>query len=233
VANFNTHITVGTVAAGLGATVALAYGVAPATELPTLVAAGAIGSIMPDVNRDGGNPLHFLFGALGLACAFGVVLHLPPLPWWELALIWGSVFVAVSLGACHLFTHYTAHRGIWHSVLAAAFFAAVTVATLSAVFGKAPAVAWLGGLFMMGGYIVHLVLDEVYAVDWRTWPWRAKKSLWTALKLYDRHHPRNSAIMAVAVLGLLLSLAPSPKAFVDAAKAASLQSHNNHQMAGR
>jgi hypothetical protein len=222
-ANFNTHITFGAVASGLGATIALTSGLAPAPELLTLAGAGVIGSILPDIDQDRGTPLHFLFGALGLGMAFGTVMNLGWLPLWELVLVWCGVFAGVSFGLCHIFTHYTAHRGIWHSILAAMFFGAVTITTLSAVFGKTPANAWLGGLFMMGGYIVHLALDEAYAVDWRTW--QAKKSLWTAIKPWDHHHPVNSGIMFAAVLALLL-MAPSPRAFFDAAKSAAL--HSSH-----
>jgi membrane-bound metal-dependent hydrolase YbcI (DUF457 family) len=220
-ANFNTHITCGAIASGLGATVALTSGLAPATEFLAMAGAGIIGSISPDIDLDHSNQVHWLFGVLGMACAFGVVLHIDGLLWWQLALIWGAIFGVVSFGARHLFTHYTAHRGIWHSILAAAFFCAVTIVTLSAVFGKAPAIAWLGGLFMAGGYLVHLVLDEIYAVDLHGR--RVKKSFGTALKLWDYHHPANSGIMAGVVLALLLT-APSPKAFVDAAKAATTHS---------
>ena len=220
-ANSNTHITCGAIASGLGATVALTSGMAPATEFLTLAGVGVIGSISPDIDLDHSNQVHWLFGVLGMACAFGVVLHIDGLLWWQLVLIWGAIFGGVSVGARHVFTHYTSHRGIWHSILAALFFGAVTITTLSAVFGKAPAIAWLGGLFMMGGYLVHLILDEIYAVDWKTW--HAKKSLWTAIKPYDHHHPVNSGIMAAAVLALLF-LAPSPRTFFDAVKSAALHS---------
>lgn len=216
-ANFNTHIAVGTVTAGLGATVALASGVAPATELLTLVGAGVIGSIGPDVDRDNGDPLRGMFGALGIGAGFAVVMHLPWLPWWELVAIWLVVFGAVSVGVCHIFTHYTAHRGIWHSLLAALFFGAVAVVTLSAVFGKAPATAWLGGAFMTGGYVVHLILDEFCSIDFAKW--RIKQSFGTALKLWDYKSPLNSGIMAAAVLALLFA-APSPRPLVQAVHAA-------------
>jgi|WetSurMetagenome_2_1015567.scaffolds.fasta_scaffold00693_8 membrane-bound metal-dependent hydrolase YbcI (DUF457 family) len=221
-ADFNTHITAGAIVSGLGATLALTSGLVPATELLTLVSAGVIGSILPDIDLDKGKPLHGLFGALGLTLAFGVVMNLGGLPLWALAGVWLTVFLGTSFWLCHVFMHYTAHRGIWHSILAAAFFAAVTIVTLSAVFGKAPAIAWLGGLFMFGGYIVHLILDEVYAVDWKNW--RAKNSLWTAIKPYDHHHPVNSGIMAAAVLGLLL-MAPSPQPLVKAVYAAETHQH--------
>jgi hypothetical protein len=221
-ANFNTHITCGAIASGIGATVVLTSGLAPAPELLTLAGAGVIGSILPDIDQDRGTPLHFLFGALGLGLAFGAVMNLGWLPRWELALIWCAVFAGVSFGLIHVFTRYTAHRGIWHSVLAALLFAAVTVAVLSAVFGKSPTIAWLGGAFMAGGYLVHLVLDEIYAVDLHGR--RVKKSFGTALKAWDYHRPVNSGIMAAVVLALLF-LAPSPKPLVKAVYAAENHQH--------
>jgi LexA-binding, inner membrane-associated putative hydrolase len=202
-ANFNTHIAAGAVASGLGATAAVITGISPASELATLVAAGVIGSILPDIDQDKGTPLHFLFGVLGLGLAFSAVLNLGWLPWWELAAIWCAVF-------------------IWHSVLAALLFAAVTTAVLSAVFGKAPAVSWLAGAFMAGGYLVHLTLDEIYAVDLHNR--RVKRSFGTALKLWDYRSPVNSGIMAAAVLGLLF-LAPSPKPLVSAVHASQPNQH--------
>ena len=221
-ANFNTHIAVGAVASGLAATTAVITGISPMTELATLVFAGVIGSILPDIDQDKGTPLHFLFGVLGIGAAFGVALNLGWLPWWGLALIWCATFAGVSVGLIHVFTRYTAHRGIWHSVLAALLFAAVTAAVLSAVFGKAPAVSWLAGAFMAGGYLVHLILDEFYAVDLHNR--RIKKSFGTALKLWDYHHPVNSAIMAAAVLGLLFA-APSPMPLVSAVHASQPNQH--------
>jgi hypothetical protein len=229
-ADFNTHITAGAIVSGLGATLALTYGLVPATELLTLTGAGVIGSTLPDIDLDKGKTLHGLFGALGLTLAFGVVLQLDGLPLWALAGVWLTVFTGTSFWLCHVFMHYTAHRGIWHSILAAAFFGAVTIVMLSAAFGKAPSTSWLGGAFMAGGYLVHLVLDEIYAVDLHGR--RVKKSFGTALKLWDYHHPANSGIMAGVVLALLLT-APSPKTSVDAAKAASFQAHSNYQTAGR
>jgi hypothetical protein len=74
----------------------------------------------------------------------------------------------------------------------------------------------------MGGYLVHLGLDELYSVDVHNR--RLKKSWGTALKLYDYHHPRNSAIMAAAVLALLLA-SPSPRPLVQAVHAADAHQH--------
>ena len=221
-ANFNTHITVGAVASGVGATATLATGIAEPNELLALASAGVIGSILPDIDQDKGAPLHFLFGVLGLSLAFAVVLNIHGLPLLALLAIWMAVFGGVSFVLLHVFTRYTAHRGIWHSGLAALLFAAVTVATLNRVFGASPSAAWLGGAFMALGYLVHLTLDEIFSIDIHGR--RLKKSWGTALKLYDYRHPVNSGIMAGFVLALLFA-APSPRSLVQAVHAADAHQH--------
>jgi hypothetical protein len=221
-ANFNTHIAVGVVASGLGATVALAAGLAPATELLTLTGAGVIGSILPDIDLDKSGPSRFLFGALGVILSFGVLIHFHYLQFSlvEMWLVWGAVYALVRLAVWHVFMNYTAHRGVWHSALAAVFFMLLSAAILATLFGKEPAIAWLGGFFVMSGYFVHLILDEIYAVDFEGA--RLKKSFGTALKLFEYRSAVKTGLMAASVVGVFF-LAPSPKPFVETVREAELR----------
>lgn len=43
--------------------------------------------------------------------------------------------------------------------------------------------SWLLGLFMSGGYVIHLTLDEIYSVDFTGV--RIRRSFGSALKLLD------------------------------------------------
>lgn len=212
-ANFNTHIIGAAVAAGIGATAAAASGVVPPSELPTLFLAGVAGGVGPDVDLDKGLPLNGLFGVVGLGLATAVVLTPYPLSLMARAALWPFVFAGVAWGGRWLFREYSSHRGIWHSVLAGALFASVLIAVLGGPLGKSPVAAWLSGAFLLGGYLVHLFLDEVYSVD--VHDRRIKKSFGTALKLYDYRNPRNSLIMAAAVV-VALAFAPSPKPLIHA-----------------
>jgi hypothetical protein len=60
---------------------------------------------------------------------------------------------------------------------------------------------------MLFGYIVHLVLDEIYSVD--VYNERIKASFGTALKLYDGHAPAASVAMLVAAVGVFLLTPPA------------------------
>jgi membrane-bound metal-dependent hydrolase YbcI (DUF457 family) len=220
-ANFNTHIAVGAVCSGLGATVALATGLAQPTELLTLTSAGVIGSILPDIDLDKSGPSRFLFGALGVILAFGTLFyfHFRQFSLVELWLVWTAVYLLVRYGLWHVFMNYSAHRGVWHSLLAGVFFMALSAAILSTLFGKEPAFAWLGGAFVLFGYMVHLVLDEIYAVDFENA--HIKKSFGTALKLFEYHSLIKSGLMAAAVAAAIF-VAPSFKPFMETVQSAEL-----------
>ncbi len=60
----------------------------------------------------------------------------------------------------------------------------VATAVLSAyALGQGPITAWMAGLFVFIGFLIHLILDEIYAVDFSGA--RLKRSFGSALKLFD------------------------------------------------
>jgi hypothetical protein len=65
---------------------------------------------------------------------------------------------------------------------------------------------------MGGGYLTHLILDEIYSVD--VMDTRVKASFGTALKLFDYRHLGHSAVMAAAV-ALVFMATPPARVFVD------------------
>jgi hypothetical protein len=80
------------------------------------------------------------------------------------------------------------------------------------VFERPDGVAWLGGGFLLIGFLTHLILDEMYSVD--VLGNRIKKSFGTALKPIDMRNPAGSVAMVVAAVALLF-LTPSISVFYD------------------
>ena len=99
----------------------------------------------------------------------------------ELSILWGVTYVLVRHVIFKLFARFSVHRGVFHSLLAAAFFGFLTTSLMHHVFRLSPLVAWMSGLFVSAGYMIHLVLDEIYSVDLTGA--RVKRSFGTALKL--------------------------------------------------
>jgi LexA-binding, inner membrane-associated putative hydrolase len=215
-ANFNTHLAVASVGSGLCATVALAGHAAPNNYLLTLTLAGTIGGILPDIDLERAVPARMLFSVLGIVAAFIALFTLQEQhSIAELWLVWLGAYFITRFGVYKAFEKRTHHRGIFHSILAGVFFMILTADIFSRVLGQPAAQAWLTGLFLFIGFLIHLALDEIYSVDveGRT----IKKSFGTALKLFDTHSLRASALMAVAVVAVLLA-SPPTRDFVEMVK---------------
>ena len=210
-ANFNTHLAVAAVGSGLCATVALAGHAAPHNYLLTLTLAGTIGGILPDIDLEKAMPARMLWSALGVVVAFiALFTFTETYSILELWVIWLAVFLLVRYGVFTIFSERTRHRGIFHSILAGAFFMALTADIFGRVLHEPAGLAWLTGLFVLIGYIIHLSLDEIYSVDVEGK--KIKRSFGTALKLLDTHSYRASALMAAALVAAVL-FAPSARDF--------------------
>jgi hypothetical protein len=207
-ANFNTHLAVAAVGSGLCATVALAGHAAPQNYLLTLTLAGTIGGILPDIDLDKAIPSRILFSAIGAISAFIALFSLSSqYSIAELWIVWLGVYLAVRYGGHKLFQERTRHRGVFHSVLAGLFFMALTAVIFDRVFREPPALAWLTGLFVLIGFLIHLVLDEIYSVDVEGAA--IKKSFGTALKLFDYRSWRASGLMGIALVAVVLVTPPA------------------------
>jgi hypothetical protein len=215
-ANFNTHLAVAAVGSGLCATVALAGHAAPPNYLLTLTLAGTIGGILPDIDLDKAIPSRILFSALGAISGFIALFSLHnQYSISELWIVWIAAYAFMRYGVYWVFQNRTHHRGIFHSLLTGFFFMVVTAVIFDRVFHEPAPIAWLTGFFVLIGFLIHLVLDEIYAVDIEGA--HIKKSFGTALKVFDYHSWRTSALMAVAVVAVAW-FTPPAKDFWDTVK---------------
>ena len=227
-ANFPTHIGIGTVASGMLATLTLAANVVGPESLIAVSAAGVLGSVLPDIDLKDSRPGRALFFGLGAFFSFVALFlgagHYSIVELWILAAL---TFLFVRYVAHGIFHRVSYHRGIFHSVLAAVFFSLLTVIVYRHILGRHEGVAWLAGAFMLVGYLVHLLLDEIYSVD--VMDTRIKASFGTALKLWDGKHLGQSVAMAVATVGLFLA-SPSSSTFVDGISSPALWSGLKKQL---
>jgi hypothetical protein len=212
-ANFTTHIAVGTIVSGGLATLTMAANVIAPDNLVAVTAAGVLGSVLPDIDLKDSRPAQAMFGGLAiflsLVALFTVAYQFSIAEMWA---IWLGTLVAVRYGFTYLFHRFSYHRGIWHSLLAAVFFWFLTAATFKHVLGRPEGVAWLAGGFMFIGYLTHLVLDEIYSVD--VFDTRLKASFGSAFKLIDSKHLGDTAVL-VALTAAVFVVTPSASEFVN------------------
>ena len=162
-ADFRTHLSVSTaLGVGYGAAAAQPVGFPPDAAL---LAAGltAVGGMLPDLDSGPGRPIRELSG---LAAAIIPLLLLPRFERAET----GTEAVLVTMSGLYLLIRYgvpavlkrvTVHRGMFHSVPAMLIAGLVVYLQYG---GPVRTKLLLGGGVMIG-FLSHLLLDELYSVD--------------------------------------------------------------------
>ncbi len=119
----------------------------------------------------------------------------------QMAVAAGCVYIIVRFGFGELLRRYTVHRGMFHSIPAAIIAGLITSLVCSCDdsslrFFKVAAVVL--------GYVIHLLLDELWAIEWYRGRLRFKNSFGTALKLFGGRWLPNiityGALLAVGAL---------------------------------
>jgi hypothetical protein len=179
-AMFPTHIKCSTLAGiGCGTVAYLGYGVPLTTSL---VGAGlcSVGGILPDIDSGPGIPLREITTFLASVVPTMLITRLLSYSFDQETLILAGaiIYVAIRFGLAHFLRHYTVHRGMFHSFPSMAIFGELTYLLF---YGESMFVR----LFMVAavclGFFIHLLLDEIYSVEWDGRP-HLKRSFGTAMK---------------------------------------------------
>ena len=194
-AGFHTHITVSTlVGVGYAAVGAYAY------ELPlsTCAIAGGLCSIcgiMPDLDSDHAVParetLSFLAAVAPMLLFYR--FHYEGLATEHLLLFGAPLYLLIRFGFGQMLK-VSVHRGMFHSIPAAliAGLIAYVLCDTGVSFGRN-----FKGFAAVLGYLTHLILDEIWAVELAGGRLRLKKSFGTAMKLLGNSGPANSSTWAL------------------------------------
>lgn len=198
-ADFKTHISTSTV---LG----VAYGVGGIYffHLPVdscLLAGGlcSVSGMLPDLDSDSGIPVRETMSVVSMLVPMLLIQRFAD---WQLTpeqlvLIGASLYFLIRFGVGSVFRRFTVHRGMWHSIPAAviAGFAAFLVCSCD------PEVRFFKAWGVVIGYMSHLVLDELYAIDLNGNRIKIKKSFGSALKFFG-----SGAVPNLLTFGCLLML---------------------------
>ena len=179
-AMFPTHIKTSTVLGiGYGAVAFAGYGVPLTTSV---VGAGlcSVGGILPDIDSGPGIPLREITTFLASVVPTMLITRLLSYNFTQetLVLAGAVIYVAIRFGLSVFLRHYTVHRGMFHSFPTMAIFGEFAYLLF---YGESMSVR----LFMVGavciGFFSHLLLDELYSVEWDGRP-HVKSSFGTAMK---------------------------------------------------
>jgi hypothetical protein len=155
--------------------------------LDTSIVAGAMcgfSGMLPDIDSDYGVPLRETMAFSAAIIPMLLVGHFESLLLSHDAMVLAAVslYLFVRFGITNIIRKYTVHRGMFHSIPACLIFAGLaflmcaTAPTLQIRCYKA------GGVAL--GFMSHLLLDEIYSIEWKGGRWRFKKSFGTAIKFW-------------------------------------------------
>ena len=201
-ANYREHITVSALVGlsyGFGAVVLGGYSLVQGSLAGWLA---AIGGMLPDLDLPTSKPVKELFGLVASVGPLLVVAPLFRMLGWTatgetllLALV--VMYLAVRFGAAELITLISTHRGMFHSLPAMLIAAEV-------VYLAFPNTQMNVRLLMAGGialgFLSHLVLDEMYSLEWANGRLRMKSSSGTALKVVGNKFIPNVVTYALVML---------------------------------
>ena len=206
-AGFRTHITV-------SGFCGIAYGGAAVQPMgfnpdAAFLAAGvtAVGGMLPDLDSDSGIPVRELFGLAAAVIPLLFVRRMihagMSLEGILAALLFGYAFIRY--GVANVFKRFTVHRGMFHSIPAMLIAGLCVYLAYNNPREPDRGIRVLLACGMMLGFLSHLILDEVYSVDWRGVKPKLKASAGSAFKFGSTSLVATAT--CYAILGGLLYLA--------------------------
>ncbi len=210
-AGFKTHITASTVVGvGYGYLGLVHFGL----PLQSCLLAGGMCSIsgmLPDLDSDSGVPLRetTLFASAVVPMLLIDRLQDLGVPRESMVLAACVVYLLMRFAVVGFFRRYTVHRGMWHSIPAAismGLFAYLAMHCAQENIRVFKAVA------VFTGFMVHLILDEIWSIEFGIGGLRLKKSFGTAMKFWGKNLLANFSVYAK--LAVLIYMAYNDRAFM-------------------
>ncbi|HEX3998286.1 MAG TPA: metal-dependent hydrolase [Pirellulales bacterium] len=197
-AGFRTHITTSTLLGIAGGAAAFVrYGV----PLPTcMLAAGlcSVSGMLPDLDSGPGVPLRESTAFAAAVVPMMLLNQMEQLGWAPETIVLGggAIYLVIRFGVGWLLRHCTVHRGMFHSLPAAAIAAELTF-LICAHEHENIAHRVFNAAAVLVGFMSHLLLDEIWSVD--LLHVRIKKSFGTATKMWGEKFVPNVAAYSILI----------------------------------
>lgn len=202
-AAYREHITVSTmlgIGYGLGATFALGFTPAQGALAAWLT---ALGGMLPDLDSETGRPVREMFGLVAAIAPLALVGRL--IGWLGLPsdveitmLMIVVMYLAIKYGGASIIGAVSVHRGMFHSLPALAIAAEITYLCYPS---DLTTVKLLMASGTATGFFSHLLLDEMYSVQWAGVRLKLKKSAGTAMKMFSKSFIPN--VVTYSILAVL------------------------------
>jgi len=208
-ANFNTHFVVAASASAVVSGTLLSMEVIEPTQAVMAFALGTFGGLMPDIDSDHSKSIGIGFTVISLLITIlAVFVKSSTYSVVEMIVLACVVFIGIRYGFIDMFRKVSKHRGMFHTIPVAMIWGVSTAIIMHLFFGLDVLVSWIYGFMVTWGYLIHLILDEIYSVDLNNR--RMKRSLGTAFKIgmFKNKQQKIHTAIIYGVLIVLFTLSP-------------------------
>ena len=231
-AGYKTHITVsGTLGIGYGTASVLLAGFTPVEGALAGVLTWFSG-MLPDLDSASGRPVREVFSLLAAFAPFAMMGHL--MEWCHQSyeattLLSVILYVAIRYGGASVLNRTAVHRGMFHSIPAMLIAAEIAFLAFRSSFLQVK-LLMAGGAAI--GFFSHLVLDEIYAVEWSGVHVRLNKFAGDAVKLAGQPVSANVLTYSLLMVLTYAALVQAHMVDVPASTATGRRSTSDSRQAG-
>jgi len=182
-ADFHTHINTSTiVGVGVGVVGKVVFDF-PLTTCMLGAGLCSLSGILPDLDSGPGRPLRETTAVLAAIVPMLMIDRFQHMGMnaEAIALAAALIYIVIRFGVAEIFKRYTTHRGMWHSVPAAL---ACSFGAFIVVSGESIDIRIFKSMAVFIGFMVHLILDEIWSIQWKSGRPIFKKSFGTAIKFW-------------------------------------------------
>jgi len=198
-ASFAQHINSAVVISGIAIAPLYSSTLIDINQALALLFFGMIGGILPDIDLENSKPIQITSSILSIFIPLLAILTLlESLSISKMLFIWFLSAMLLHFILFKILLSFTIHRGVIHSIPMAIVFAQTLNIFFSQILHFEELFSLLCGFFLFSGFIIHLVLDEIVSLN--AFGMSFKKSLGSALKLYDTSNPIGSIFLYITII---------------------------------
>lgn len=198
-ASFEQHVNGAVIGTGVMLTPVYSANIISINEALAILAFGTIGGVLPDLDSEKSKPIQISFKIISVILPFIAILFFSK----EMSIVsilttWFITSMILHFLFFRAFINLTVHRGIFHSIPMGLFIGQLTIVILHNIFSIDIIQSTLCGIFLFFGFIIHLILDELVSLN--ALGIHMKRSLGSALKVYDKKNLKGTLIVYVLIV---------------------------------
>lgn len=200
-ASFEQHVNTAVIASSIVVVPLHSSGFLDVNQSLLALTLGLVGGVLPDLDSNTSKPIRIVFKMLSILLPMIMILKLSAdTSVLKIFVIWLIASALLHFVVFKIFLEFTKHRGIFHSIPMGLLFGQIVIYISYFVLDADIQRASIYGFFIFFGFMIHLVLDEIFSIN--AFGMYIKKSFGSALKLYDK----DNKIGSLAIYGLNIAM---------------------------